>query len=407
LNWIRPFTLIAPPGDKSHLVASRSYVTYSKAELRDKLDRNPYSYLHVINPTGIGSSKIKRGTKQFFELVRERYLEFKASGWLKFQGESCFAIYRQSSKEHTCTGIVASLSLDGIRNGQLKLHEQTLKKREQLFAKYLSTVQCNAEPVLCAFDDNKRAEAVEIQKMLGTLTQNRPAMDFTTTDQIRHSAWILSDEESQALAAKTQTLTPLYLADGHHRVASSLASENIKDSETTSSGLMAFIIPESELLIRGYHRALKDVDWSADRWDAALQALSPRISCHRRNREKLSDLNRVGTVHLHAAGESWVLKLNDSSLERVDAEILQTLIFQGLFGIEDARNDPKLTYIPGTMSSAELIAHCDEQTGRCIFEMSPMSSAQIKSTADRGGFLPPKSSWIEPKLRSGLFIHEI
>lgn len=399
--------MIAPPADKSHLVASRSYVTYSKAELRDKLDRNPYSYLHVINPTGIESSKIKRGTQAFFELVRERYLEFKASGWLNFQGESRFAIYRQSSKEHTCTGIVASLSLDGIRNGQLKLHEQTLKKREQLFARYLSTVHCNAEPVLCAFDDNKQTDAVEIQKTLSNLTQVRPDMDFTTTDQIRHSVWILSDEESQALAAKTQKLTPLYLADGHHRVASSLALENLGDSEAKSSGLMAFIIPESELVIRGYHRSLKDVDWSADRWDAELQGLSPFISCQRIKREKLSEPNRVGTIHLHAAGKSWVLKLNDSSLERVDADILQTHVFEGLFGIEDARNDPKLTYIPGTMSSAELIAHCDEQTDSCIFEMSPISSAQIKSTADRGGFLPPKSSWIEPKLRSGLFIHEI
>ena len=407
MNWIRPFTLIAPPGDKSHLVASRSYLTYSKAELRDKLDRNPYSYLHVINPTGIGSSKVKRGTQPFFELVRERYLEFKASGWLTFRGENRLAIYRQSSPEHTCTGIVASLSLDGIRNGQLKLHEQTLKKREQLFAKYLSTVQCNAEPVLCAYDDNEKSDAGEIQKTLGKLTQGRPEMDFTTTDQIRHSVWILSDAESQSLALQTQTLTPLYLADGHHRVASSLASENLNGANNASKGLMAFIIPESELLIRGYHRALKGVDWNADRWDAALQSLSPHISSHRTTRQTLSAPTNVGTVHLHAAGESWILKLNDSSLECVDAEIIQTHVFEGLFGIEDVRNNPQLAYIPGTMDSDELIAQCDEQIDRCIFEMSPMSTAQIKNTADRGGFLPPKSSWIEPKLRSGLFIHEI
>jgi len=407
LNWIRPFTLIAPPADKSHLVASRSYLTYSKAELRDKLDRNPYSYLHVINPTGIGSSKIKRGTAPFFDRVRERYLEFKVSGWLNFQGESRLAIYRQSSNEHTCTGIVASISLDGIRNGELKLHEQTLKRREQLFAKYLSKVQCNAEPVLCAYDDSALADANEIQKTLELHTSSRPDMDFTTTDQIRHSVWILSDAESAELSELAQSLTPLYLADGHHRVASSLALDDQQGSKKPSSGLMAFIIPESELLIRGYHRELKEVEWNTAQWEEALNSLKPHLSFQRKERNRLIEPTEVGTVHLHTASQSWKLTLNESSLERVDAEIIQTRIFEGLFGITDARNDPKLNYIPGTVSSKALIEQCENQPDRSIFEMSPISSDQIKSTANRGGFLPPKSSWIEPKLRSGLFIHEI
>ena len=407
MNWIRPFTLIAPPADKSHLVASRSYLTYSKAELRDKLERNPYSYLHVINPTGIGSSKVKRGTVPFFEHVRKRYLDFKSMGWLQLKGKNCIAIYRQSSEEHACTGIIGSLSLEGIRSGHLKLHEQTLKRREQLFAKYLHTVQCNAEPVLCAFDDGSIPEADAIQNRLTQHTDKRADLDFTTTDQIRHSVWILSEEESTDLAAAVQELSPLYLADGHHRVASSLALDSLDGATQHSSSLMAYIIPESQLLIRGYHRELIDVAWSAEHWDAALQRLQPYITAERICRTELSKPKAVGIVHLHTSGQSWVLSLRECSVDRVDAEIIQNRIFEGLFGIEDVRNDPKLRYIPGTMDSHQLIEHSDSRTESAIFEMHPVGTDQIKATADRGGFLPPKSSWVEPKLRSGLFIHEI
>ncbi len=407
MNWIRPFTLIAPPADKSHLVASRSYLTYSKAELRDKLERNPYSYLHVINPTGIGSSKVKRGTVPFFEHVRKRYLDFKSMGWLQLKGKNCIAIYRQSSEEHACTGIIGSLSLEGIRSGHLKLHEQTLKRREQLFAKYLHTVQCNAEPVLCAFDDGSIPEADAIQNRLTQHTDKRADLDFTTTDQIRHSVWILSEEESTDLAAAVQELSPLYLADGHHRVASSLALDSLDGATQHSSSLMAYIIPESQLLIRGYHRELIDVAWSAEHWDAALQRLQPYITAERISRTELSKPKAVGIAHLHTSGQSWVLSLRECSVDRVDAEIIQNRIFEGLFGIEDVRNDPKLRYIPGTMDSHQLIEHSDSRTESAIFEMHPVGTDQIKATADRGGFLPPKSSWVEPKLRSGLFIHEI
>jgi len=399
--------LIAPPADKSHLVASRSYLTYSKAELRDKLERNPYSYLHVINPTGIGSSKLKRGTVPFFEHVRKRYLDFKSMGWLQLKGKNCIAIYRQSSEEHACTGIIGSLSLEGIRSGHLKLHEQTLKRREQLFAKYLHTVQCNAEPVLCAFDDGSIPEADAIQNRLTQHTDKRADLDFTTTDQIRHSVWILSEEESTDLAAAVQELSPLYLADGHHRVASSLALDSLDGATQHCSSLMAYIIPESQLLIRGYHRELIDVAWSAEHWDAALQRLQPYITAERICRTELSKPKAVGIVHLHTSGQSWVLSLRECSVDRVDAEIIQNRIFEGLFGIEDVRNDPKLRYIPGTMDSHQLIEHSDSRTESAIFEMHPVGTDQIKATADRGGFLPPKSSWVEPKLRSGLFIHEI
>ena len=328
MNWIRPFTLIAPPADKAHLVASRSYLTYSKAELRDKLERNPYSYLHVIHPTGIGSSKVKRGTVPFFEHVRKRYLDFKSSDWLQFKGKNCIAIYRQSTEEHACTGIIGSLSLEGIRSGHLKLHEQTLKRREQLFAKYLHTVQCNAEPVLCAYDDSSIREADAIQNILTQHTEKRADLDFTTTDQIRHSVWILSEEESTDLATVVQELSPLYLADGHHRVASSLALGSLDGATNHSSGLMAYIIPESQLLIRGYHREFKRCSM-----ERRTMGRSPSVPQNHTSRPSeypapiCPNPVRLESYICMRLAKAWVLDLRESSVNCVDAEIIQNRMF--------------------------------------------------------------------------------
>ena len=407
MNWIRPFSLIAPPANKSHLVASRSYVTYSKGELRDKLERNPYSYLHVINPTGNGSKEVKRGTVPFFKKVKERYNDFKDKGWLLEHEGDRLVVYRQSTEQHTCTGIVAGLSIESIRAGKLKLHEQTLKRREQLFAKYLETVECNAEPVLCAFDDMSTTTADEVKRRIKTVAEQRPDMDFTTTDRIRHTLWILTNAESLALSDKVQGLSPLYLADGHHRVASSLILEEMESNKKGDATLMAYIIPESDLIIKGYHRGLKEVNWTSEEWEDALDKLSDSVDYVRLNRKDLAAPSRVGIIHLHTAECTWKITLKASSVDLVDAQILQTSVFEAVFGINDARNDPRLTYIPGTQNTSELLQQLSGQTNRVVFEMHPISTAQIKATADRSGFLPPKSSWIEPKLRSGLFIHEI
>jgi len=170
---------------------------------------------------------------------------------------------------------------------------------------------------------------------------------------------------------------------------------------------MAYIIPESELIIKGYHRGLKEVNWTSEEWEDALDKLSDSVDYVRLNRKDLAAPSRVGIIHLHTAECTWKITLKASSVDLVDAQILQTSVFEAVFGINDARNDPRLTYIPGTQNTSELLQQLSGQTNRVVFEMHPISTAQIKATADRSGFLPPKSSWIEPKLRSGLFIHEI
>ena len=404
MSWFHPFRLITPAADKSHLVASRSYVSYGKAELRDKLERNPYSYLHVIHPSGTGTPSAKRGTEGFYQLVREQYDLFKERGWLQSWEEPRVAIYRQSTETHSCTGIVGTLSAAGIASGKLKLHEQTLKKRERIFTKYLRVVGCHAEPILCSFpDQNKQGQA--LSHFISGKTIEQASMDFSTTDRIRHTIWILDSKSSRLAAQLLNDIDALYLADGHHRVASSLALAEEHPLDDAKQRVLSFAIPESQLVIKGYHREMSDIHWDREQWEQALATLPEGTSVETLAEDGLAP-SSTGIIHLHTKVGHWRISLPKNHTE-VDADFLQTQMLRPFFQVTDPRNDIRLRYIPGTGSRDGLLKRIDDQEDRCIFELHPVTSEQIKTTADRGGFLPPKSTWIEPKLRSGLFIYEL
>jgi len=406
LNWFNPFRLIVPASDKPHLVASRSYLSYSKAELQDKLDRNPYSYLHVIHPAGSKTASAKRGTEAFYRLVRERLDGFIKSGWLQESQKERLAIYRQTTETHVCTGIIGTLSIEGIRNGRLKLHEQTLEKRERLFAKYLGIVGCHAEPVLCVYPDEPESGAAVTADIAGWTRSHAADMDFSTTDRIRHTIWILDEQTSIALANRMEAIPSLYLADGHHRVASSLRLEEQHLSAAGKQHVLAYAVPESELIIRGYHREVSMPNWTAADWENAFDQCGQSWSWKRKQNDHESPI-QPGIINVHHQTGSWILQwIGEESME-VDASRLQRELFESVLGITDARNDTRLRYLPGTLDEQALLARATQNSGCAVFELHPVLSSQLKATADAGEFFPPKSTWIEPKLRSGLFIHQI
>jgi uncharacterized protein (DUF1015 family) len=408
LTWFNPFRILVPSKDKPHLVASRSYVSYGKAELQDKLDRNPYSYLHIINPAGTGKAPFKRGSEAFYGLVRERFESFVAKGWLTADDEPSFAIYRQASEHHTCTGVVGILSVDGIRQGRLKLHEQTLEKREKLFAKYLDTVGCHAEPVLCMYPDGD-AQGKDTAAWLDSWTAaHLPDLDFSTTDRIHHTVWLIRASKASDFEPLLNAIPAMYLADGHHRIASSLRLAEKHPDAPSKQHVLAYAVPASQLAIRPYHRVLRHPGWDVARWEEAFDSLKDYLSWQR-IAEDAPAPRAVGCIHVHAPGQSWALAWNEELriAGTVDAEVLQTHVFKPLFGIEDARNDARLSYAPDTLDPAALKAKYATPSDQVLFELPAVTPEQLMHTADRGGFLPPKSTWIEPKLRSGLFIHEI
>lgn len=398
---VRPFRLVQPPRHLAHLVASRSYLSYDKSELQDKLERNPYSYLQVINPDAKKDVKGKRGTKPFFRAVRDEYDEFLAKGWLEGTDGPGYVIYRQTTPTKTYTGIICVLDLERAKDGDIKIHEQTLEKREELFVEYLENVGFHAEPILCARQTGHPGES-KLDLCIDEIIASRPATcDFSTTDRIRHSIWWVNKDMDSGLSVAMKEMDKVYLADGHHRLASSLKLMHRYSNEPGVDRILAYLIPAEELNILGFHREV--LNWSGDLKKILAQISSLESVSKIKKLEDLNDEPRQGEIDLMFNGEVHRIVLTrDKTKGRIDAQWLGEEVIEKLLGINDPRNNPNLKYIPGTESREDLA----NRKGNLAFYLHPIPVNQIMKTADAGGHLPPKSTWVEPKLRSGLFVYE-
>jgi len=302
-----------------------------------------------------------------------------------------------------CTGLVGLMDLAEVESGRLKLHEQTLRSREKLFATYLDEVGCNAEPILCAYPEDNMA-ASQIAAHLAMITAQRPDLDFSTTDRVRHTVWLLNTKQARLISKAADDIPVMYLADGHHRVASSRELAKLHPEESNQQGLMSFAIPESELIIRGYHREMRKLSMTKSDWETLFQSLDAEIICSPLEASAPGPA-AFGTIHLHTSHGSWKWELRKANIEDVDAGWLYRKVLEPHFQVVDARKDARLHYLSGTENSNVLMQRAKKYADRCIFELHPVTMEQLKLVADAGGTLPPKSTWIEPKLRSGLFIH--
>ena len=401
-NLVRPCRLIQPPRHLAHLVASRSYLSYDKSELRDKLSRNPYSYLQVINPDAEEEIEAARGTKEYFREIRTIYDEFLEKGWLEGRDDACYVIYRQTSPNNSFTGIVSLLDLPKCEEGGLLTHELTLETREELFSDYLESVGFHAEPILCARPTNHPGEDELNQCIEGITTAREADCDFSTTDCIRHSIWYVNPELDPELTEVLRPLDKLYLADGHHRLASSIKLKHRHPNEPGVDRILAFILPAKELSILGYHR--KVVEYTGD-LDDLIVKIGAIDSVEKVEKISKQDTNEqtLGCIDILSAGRSFrvMIKKDESGL-RTDAAWLAENVLKGLLGITDPRTDPKLKYIPGNQDMNVSEVAKDQIT----FALHPTPIDQIIAVSDAGLTLPPKSTWVEPKLRSGLFVYE-
>ena len=398
---VRPFRLVQPPRHLAHLVASRSYLSYDKSELQDKLERNPYSYLQVINPDAKKDVKGSRGTKPFFRAVRDEYDEFLAKGWLEGTEGPGYVIYRQTKPEKTYTGIICVLDLERAKDGDIKIHEQTLENREELFVSYLENVGFHAEPILCARKTGHPGES-QLDRCIEEIIARSPATcDFSTTDRIRHSIWWVNKDFDHGLSEALNEMDKVYLADGHHRLASSLKLMHRYNDAPGVDRILAYVIPAAQLNILGFHREV--VNWSGDLKKLLAQITSLDSVVKIEKLEDLSNEPHLGEIDLMFGGTTHRIVLKrDKSGRRIDAQWLYEEVIEKLLGISDPRNNPSLKYIPGTESRDGL----SQRKDNLVFCLHPIPVEQITDTADAGGHLPPKSTWVEPKLRSGLFVYE-
>jgi uncharacterized protein (DUF1015 family) len=408
---IKPFKAIRPATDKVSLVASRSYQQYSKRELNSVLDFNPFSFLHIINP-GYKYAKSVSGQERF-KLVHNRYLEFLEDAVFLKDTKNSFYLYQMQKGNTTFTGLFCGTSVQEYRDDQIKKHENTLQRREKLFANYLETVKFNAEPVLMTYADNEAIASILKKEMLAEAEYH-----FTTRDKITHRLWPISDAKTICNIQKSfQEVDSLYIADGHHRSASSnLLAENAEKKNPQHTGkepynyFMSYLLPESEIRIYEFNRMVKDLNGL--RKEEFLIRLD---EFYRIENQGNIDYRPTKKHHfsMYLDGEFYSLYLRKKVyqftdvLSELDTQILFKTILEPILGIYDLRKNKRIQYGSGKHNVIKMKDEIDKGKYVVGFSLVPITISEIKAIADAGLVMPPKSTYIEPKLRSGLAIYEL
>lgn len=406
---IAPFKAIRPVRDKVHLVATRPYYSYKKNVLKAKLEDNPFTFLRIINPEFGSVVKTKPNSIERFNLVKERYANFIEEGILIQDETPRIYIYRQTKNGHAFTGIVAGASIEEYESDKIKKHEATLTSREAMFTAYLDIVGYNAEPVLLSYKGDD-----VIETMLWQFTSVRPEYEFTTTDRIKHELWVLSENDSLILKNAFDNVDATYIADGHHRSASSvrLFEERKKRNEgitKNSNYFLAFFVEETRLEILEFNRLVKTLNgYKIDSFLHALKAVGNLTPI--KGAEKPAEEHHI-TVCVHGNWFDFVpfeFYIDENHpVKSLDCDLLTELILRPILGIEDLKASDQIEFVPGNESLESMEQKINSGKFEVGFVLFPATIDQVKKVADHGMNMPPKSTWVEPKLRSGLTIYNI
>lgn len=408
MSKIIPFKAVRPTPDKVALVTCRNYDDYSPAELASWLDFNPYSFLHVINPAYVHSQKITLDKR--FKGVSHKYQDFKNDGIFLEDEKASFFLYEIQTKSQSFTGIVCGTSIDDYKNNVIKKHEDTLQYRVELFKDYLHQTGFNTEPVLITYPDN-----AEINLWISNKKKEQPIYNFSTTNKEKHTLWkVISDEEIAWLSTQFEKIPELYIADGHHRSASAelLHDQYLSEDNDNLNYFMSFLIAESNVKIYEFNRIIRDLNGHSK--ENFLEQLANHFIIKPKEQELWKPQSKFEFgMYLDGSFYALFYKVNDniknqdSILANLDAQILYDKVLQPILGIEDLRNDERIEYIPGKQSILTIKELVDEGEFEVGFMLFPSDISEIKALADNNLIMPPKSTYIEPKFRSGLMVYEL
>ena len=402
---IKPFKAVRPAPDKVALVTCRTYDDYSSAELAAWLDFNPYSFLHVIHPAYANAQKVS--LEKRFKAVANKYQDFKHDQILIEEEHPVFYLYEIQSKGQIFTGIIAGTSVKDYQDNVIKKHEDTLQYRVELFKDYLHQTGFNTEPVLITYTDHP-----SINQWIEEKKKSVPIYNYSTTNKEKHQLWkIDNNEEIVWLQKQFETIPELYIADGHHRSASAelLFDQDRHLGNKNLNYFMSFLIAESNVKIYEFNRIIRDLNGHST--VDFLSKLEEHFIIKNKEQELWKPQSKF-EFGMYLDGKFYALFYkqetnNPTILENLDAQILYDKVLQPLLGIDDLRNDERIEYIPGKQSILTIKELIDEGEFEVGFMLYPSDISEIKALADNNLIMPPKSTYIEPKFRSGLMVYEL
>jgi len=411
---LKPFKGLRPPVELASKVASRPYDVLNSEEARKEAEGNPYTLLHIIKP----EIDFPAGTDEHIEAVYQKAIEnlnlWRDKGWLVKDSNDYLYIYAQTMEGRTQYGIVGCASVDDYLNGVIRKHELTRSDKEEDRMKHVRVTNANMEPVFFAYPAVKALDDI----VSNIIKNQSPVYDFVAEDGFGHHFWLVDQPETIGNIVNIFAEIPAtYVADGHHRTAAAaLVGKEKRAKNPNHTGdeeynfFLAVHFPDNQLKIIDYNRVVKD-----------LNSLTPAELV-----EKISEdfeIQKVGNQifkpdHLHTfsmylEGEWFKLvtkqgRYNDNDpIGVLDVTILSELILNKVLGIKDLRTDKRVDFIGGIRGLGELKSRVDSGEMKVAFALYPVSMKQLIDIADSGNIMPPKTTWFEPKLRSGLVVHEL
>ena len=399
---IRPFRAIRTSRDKASLLATRSYLTYSKKTIDEKLKNNPYTFLHIIKPSVKNDQTNLKVDK--YKIIKNKFTFFLKSGILKKDKIRGYYIYQKYDNQNKFTGIIAATSIEEYLNNNIKKHEKTLDKREKMFSEYLDQVGFNADPVLLTHKPIK-----EINKFISKFIKKRSEYEFTTTDKCLHKLWIVNKKNDIELITKYyKKIKNLYIADGHHRCASS-ALLSKKRNCLKSKYFMSYLIDENQLKILSFNRMIKNLNGYTSK--EFLEKLKKRFNVvNIQDKIYIPNKKNEISMYINKKWYSLILKKQKNSKfssDELGPSILSNNIFEPILNIKNERTSKNIAFYQGGISLSKIIEEVNNNIYDVAFILQPLSIDAIKKISDNNETLPPKSTYIEPKLRSGLTIYPI
>ena len=395
---IRPFNAVRPAPALAAQVAAVPYDVVDTAEAKALAAGNPYSFLHVSRPEidlpdGTGCS-----SPEAYAQARKALDKLRDDGVLVRDDEPKFYAYRQTMGSHSQTGIVATFDTKDYLAGVLKQHEKTRKDKEDDRTRHIETLSAHTGPAFLTYRDDKAIDTI-----VADACRREPLYDFTAPDGIGHTVWEIASASSctaDELVELFARVPVAYIADGHHRSAAASRYAKAHDFTGESRWFMAVIFPASQLKILAYNRLVRD-----------LNGLSPYEFMSRVSENFEIGCKGQRNCRMYFDGKwtdlSWSLPAGTGVVESLDVSYLQDRLLAPVLGIGDPRTDPRISFMGGIRGDAELAAKVDSGENAVAFAMEPVTVEEMMAIADAGAIMPPKSTWFEPKLRSGLFVHTV
>ncbi len=411
---IKPFRGIRPPKTLVEKVSSRPYDVLNSEEARREAEGNPMSLYHIIKPEINFAPGTDEHDPKVYTSAVEHFREFREKGWLVQDPQDKYYVYAQTMNGRTQYGLVVAAWVENYMEGRIKKHELTRKDKEEDRMKHVRINNANIEPVFFAYPHRD-----DLDQIIASVTAGEPEYDFVAAPEgFRHTFWVINNPATiERITQIFKEIPAMYIADGHHRSAAAALVGNEKKLQNPHhtgneeyNYFLAVCFPDNQLNIIDYNRVVKDLNGLTD--EQFLEALQADFEVEKKGKE-IYKPQRLHNFSLYLSGEWYSLtakpgRYNDQDpIGVLDVTISSNLILDKILGIKDLRTDKRIDFVGGIRGLGELKRRVDSGEMKMALALYPVTMQQIIDIADSGNIMPPKTTWFEPKLRSGLVIHEL